>query len=121
MALYTKSIQARPSKKDGIRICIMRRPDFNTAQFDMWMPVLAPSHQLLTDIHEKIIDKPEYNRRFHTEVILGQARFVKLLVDMALKQDVTILCWEETPEKCHRKLVAEECKRINPKLSVVLK
>ncbi len=121
MALYTKSIQAKSGKKDGIRICIMRRPDFKTAQFDIWMPVLAPSHQLLTDIHKKRIDKPEYNRRFHKEVIVGQAKFIKLLADMALKQDVTILCWEETPEKCHRKLVAEECGRVNSKLSVTLK
>jgi len=121
MVLYTKSIQAKVNKKDGIRICIMRRPDFKTAQFDIWMPILAPSHQLLSDIHKKIIDKPEYNRRFRKEVILGKAKFVKLLADMAIKQDITILCWEKTPEKCHRKLVAEECKRINAKLSITLK
>ena len=121
MALFTKSIQKKPNKKDGIRICIMRRPDFDTAQFDLWMPVLSPSHQLLTDIHKKIIDKPEYNRRFHNEVIIGQAKFIKLLTEIALKQDVTILCWEETSEKCHRKLVAEECKKINPKLLISLK
>ena len=120
MALFTKSIQAKTAKKDGIRICIMRRPDFSTAQFDIWMPVLAPSNGLLADIHTKKIDKPEYNRRFHNEVIIGQKKFVRWLAHMSESQDITILCWEEIPDTCHRKLIADECKRLRPNLHVIL-
>lgn len=120
MTLFTKSIQAKPSKNDGIRICIMRRPN-DDAVYDVLMPVLAPSHELLTDIHTKKIDKAEYNRRFHKEVVLGQRRFIKFLTNISLENDVTILCWEETPEKCHRKLVADACKKLNPDLDVVLR
>jgi uncharacterized protein YeaO (DUF488 family) len=119
MTLYTKSIQAKPYKKDGIRICIMRRPN-SDAIYDVLMPVLAPSHELLTDIHTKKIDKPEYNRRFHKEVIVGQKRFVKFLANIALYNEVTILCWELVPDNCHRKLVAEACQIVEPKLKVVL-
>ncbi len=120
MTLFTKSIQEKPSKKDGIRICIMRRPN-SDAIYDVLMPVLAPSHELLTDIHTKKIDKPEYNRRFHKEVVSGQKKFIKFLANIALTNDVTILCWEEKPDKCHRKLVAEACKKLLPELRVVLK
>lgn len=120
MALYTKSIQAEPALEDGIRICIMRRPNAD-AQYDVLMPVLAPSHQLLTDIHTKVIDKPEYNRRFNEEVVVGQRRFIEFLAKIAAVQDVTILCWEEVPDKCHRKLVAEACQAIDPNLKIVLR
>jgi uncharacterized protein YeaO (DUF488 family) len=120
MTLFTKSIQEKPTPKDGIRICIMRRPN-SDAIYDVLMPVLAPSHELLTDIHTKKIDKPEYNRRFHNEVVLGQKKFIKFLANIAMTNDVTILCWEETPDKCHRKLVAEACKKVQPELRVVLK
>lgn len=120
MTLYTKSIQAEPSKKDGVRICIMRRPNAD-AIYDVWMPVLAPSHELLTDIHTEKIDKPEYNRRFHREVVLGQKKFIRFLANIAATNEVTILCWEEIPDKCHRKLVAEACKELDPNLKIVLK
>lgn len=120
MALYTKSVQAKPSKNDGIRVCIMRRPD-TWAVYDIWMPTLAPSHKLLDDAHAKIIDWNGYVKRFNKEVIKGRREHLKLLIDLALKRKITILCWEKTPEHCHRRLVAEECKKITPKLKIVLK
>ena len=47
MALFSKSVQAAANISDGIRICIMRKPDFN-ATWDIWMPTLAPSLGLVT-------------------------------------------------------------------------
>lgn len=120
MTLFTKSIQAKIDKKDGIRICIMRRPN-KEADFNIWMPVLAPSNKLLDDIHAKKINWSEYVRRFTKEVLIGQRRFLKLVTEIALKHDVTLLCWEKSPKKCHRRLVAKACKKINSDLKVVLK
>ena len=71
MALYTKSIQEKKQKSDGIRICVMRRPDKNE-DFDIWMPILAPSHKLLDDSHAKKIEWGEYVERFTKEVLIGQ-------------------------------------------------
>lgn len=120
MALYTKSIQAKPSKGDGIRICIMRRPD-SWAVYDIWMPTLAPSGKLLDDAHAKVVDWNGYEKRFKKEVLIGGREYLKILIEMARKRKITILCWEKTPEHCHRRLVAEECKRIDPDLRIVLK
>jgi len=39
----------------------------------------------------------------------------------ALKKDITLLCLEDAPDECHRRLLAEECKKINPKLEVEIK
>ena len=122
MALFTKSIQEKKIKKDGVRICVMRRPGkYNDKDFDIWMPVLSPSHELLDDIHAKKIIWNQYVKRFTKEVLIEQKRFLTLLIDIALKDDVTILCWEKSPEKCHRRLIAEECKKINPELKVIIK
>lgn len=120
MTLYTKSIQEKKKKEDGIRICIMRSPN-KDADFDIWVPVLAPSRQLLTDIHTAKISKAEYIKRFTQEVLSGQNFFLGLLTEIALKHKVTILCWEENPKGCHRKLVAKAAQKINPKLRVVIK
>lgn len=120
MTLFTKSIQAKKSKNDGIRVCIMRRPN-KEAKFDIWAPILAPSNKLLNDIQKRKIDWHQYVFRFKKEVLEKQRNFLEILSEIALKYNVTILCWEKTAKKCHRQLVAEECKKINPNLKVILK
>lgn len=122
MRLYTKSIQKMKSKKDGIRICIMRRPGkFNDQHFDIWMPVLAPSHKLLDNIHKGNINWKQYVKRFEKQVLKKQKKYINFICNWAQKTDITLLCWEKSPKKCHRRLVAEECKKINPKLKVKIK
>ena len=46
MPLFSRSIQEKTSFDDGVRICIMRKPNFD-AEWDIWMPKLAPSLSLL--------------------------------------------------------------------------
>lgn len=118
MSLYTKSIQAKKIKSDGIRICVMRRPD-KDADFDIWMPHLSPSNKLLDDYQQGKIDWDGYVVRFNREVIKKETKYFKILAELANKKKITILCWEKTPEKCHRRLVAEEIKKRFPALKVV--
>lgn len=120
MALRTKSIQKPKAKNDGIRICIMRRPGPD-ANFDIWMPTLAPSHELLNAYHEGRVTWAIYEKRFMKEVISKNSKYIKLLCELSQKHDVTLLCWEDTPARCHRRLVTQACQRVNPHLSVVLK
>ena len=120
MVLLSKSIQRKRHENDGIRICIMRRPD-SKADFDIWMPTLAPSHDLLTSYHDKKINWKQFEVRFNREVLGANHAYVELLADISSNRNVTILCWEKTPEICHRRLVAEACRKINPCLFVVLK
>ncbi len=120
MTLLTKSIQNKSVKNDGIRICVMRKPG-KKAKYDIWMPVLAPSKSLLDNYHKKKINWEIYEKRFKTEVIKKQKKFLQLFTYMALRNKITILCWEKTPEQCHRRLIAEECMRINKKLKIIIK
>lgn len=118
--LTTKSLEVKRSKKDGIRICVMRRirPEYD---FDLWYPKVAPSERLLRKyVIKKEIGWQEFKPKF-LRFLKRNSRYIKFLVKLAQEQNVTLLCWEKSPKQCHRRLVAEECKKINPKLKVVIK
>jgi uncharacterized protein YeaO (DUF488 family) len=119
MALYTKSIHKKPEKSDGYRICIMRfiRPYY---KYDEWIPDLAPSKELLEAYHSKKIDWDEFTQRYSISVLSVQTGLIKKISDLAVEKDVTILCSEKTSEKCHRRLLANECKKHSSKLEVIL-
>ena len=120
MPLLTKSVKKSRENSDGIRICVMRGPRKGD-DYDIWMPVIAPSRELLDDYFGEKIDWNGYCERFEKEVLQDKRNYLQLLIDMATKHTITILCLEDTPEKCHRRLLAEECKRIDPTLEVVIK
>lgn len=120
MPLFTKSIQKPVSKKDGIRVCVMRRPK-EEMKWDIFMPTLSPSNELLNDYLYKGITWDEYIERFEKEVFVNQNESLQILIEMAKNRSVTILCWEKTPEKCHRRLLAERCKKLEPSLEVTIK
>jgi len=119
MALFTKSIQATPSEQDGLRICIMRRPGENE-DWDLWVPKLSPSHELLNAYKYEGLTWQDFQPRFQKEVIEAQSDLLKLVVEIAQTRNVTLLCWEETPDQCHRSLIAQECQKLDPELSVTI-
>ena len=67
-------------------------------------PELAPTKELLDAYRKKQIDWAEYERRF--EEIIGQRRPEEVLSREELA-GACLLCSEPTPDKCHRRLVAE--------------
>lgn len=112
-------MQIPQSHKDGVRICVMRRP-CSEITWDIWMPVLAPSHELLDAYHAGIISWPVFDEKFHQEVIVAMQEYLQILVEISKYRTVTILCWEKIPESCHRKLLAQACKQLDPYLDVVI-
>lgn len=120
MTLRTASVRKKREKKDGIRISIMRYHR-HYYDYDMWVKSLAPSPELLSAYKQNQINWNQYEKRYRKEVLEKNQDAVKGLANMASDLEVTLLCWEETPEHCHRRLVAEECKKYYPNLSVVIK
>lgn len=115
--LKTKSVQKAKRKSDGIRICIMRRPDAGL-DWDIWIPHLAPSHELLTNLHGNVVDWSEFVKIFSKEVLNGKSDYIDLVADLAQKRTITLLCWEDKPDNCHRRLVAEAVAKKYSKLAV---
>ncbi|HPD60292.1 MAG TPA: DUF488 domain-containing protein [Thermodesulfobacteriota bacterium] len=67
-------------------------------------PFLAPTKEILDAYKKKEITWPEYEKRFNDLLI---SRRVNALISPSELHMACLLCSEPTPEKCHRRLVAE--------------
>ena len=70
-------------------------------------PLLAPTKDILDGYKKKKIDWSEYEKRFKD---LLKERNAHTLVSSSELHKACLLCSEPTPEKCHRRLVAEYLK-----------
>ncbi len=83
----------------------MRRvkPEFD---FDLWLPHLSPSTELLQKYQEENLSWEEFKEEFLKET-KDKEKYYSLIEHLLTFSDVSILCWEETSEACHRKIVGE--------------
>jgi len=72
------------------------------------LPILAPTQDLLEGYRNKRVKWDEYERRF---LALMKERRIEKVVSRDMVQDGCLLCSEDKPDKCHRRLVAEYLKR----------
>ena len=68
------------------------------------MPILSPTKELFDAIKKHGLDWDSYERRF-LEIL--RARKIEDTVSRDLLDGACLLCTEETPDHCHRRLVAE--------------
>ncbi len=130
MALYTKSILKPIEASDGLRISVMSRHTLNDGKtphpeiiphesYTYHFRTLAPPMNLVSRYYHNGLSwedfEKEYNLHLQNPVI---AHCVRVLAGNSMNRDITILCIEEKPDRCHRRLLAEECKRHFPKLIV---
>jgi len=133
MTLYTKSVYAPVEHSDGIRICVMSRLTQNDGitvvtnllfgkKFDYWAKILAPPDKVVGAWYRKEIDWDDFTGKYkshlYSEKVLPH---LDMLAYQALEHDITLLCVEDTPELCHRKILAEECQSLQLDLEVIIK
>lgn len=70
-------------------------------------PLLAPNNDMLDDYMNHGASWGSYERRFRN---LMRERRVEKMVSQALVDNSVLLCSEEKPARCHRRLVAEYLK-----------
>jgi uncharacterized protein (DUF488 family) len=68
------------------------------------LPLLAPTKEILDSYKNKTIGWSEYEKQFKDLLILRTAH---TMIKPSELQRACLLCSEPTPDKCHRKLVAE--------------
>ena len=68
------------------------------------VPALAPTQALLSDYRKAKVDWPTYEQRF---LEIMRERRIEETLDRALLDDGCLLCSEDQPHHCHRRLVAE--------------
>ncbi|MDE2966432.1 MAG: DUF488 domain-containing protein [Chloroflexota bacterium] len=92
---------AKVSKSDGDFQFLLRRlcgMDY------VHLPALAPSEELFTSYRAGDMTWDEYGERY---LDLLSERGVERELDRGLFDDGVLLCSEDTPERCHRRLAAE--------------
>lgn len=88
--------------------------------FDTHRAEFAPPLNLIGDYYKRGLSWREFEKRYinYLSSIYSE---VMNLARMSIEKDMTLLCIEDTPEMCHRRLLAEECKRFEPKLEMIIK
>jgi len=131
MSLKTKAIKKSKSPDDGLRISIMSRHTLNDGitpdkeitvdLYDAWWKELAPPDKLIGSYYKRGLSWNDFAEEFN--VYLQSASVSDLLaklIDLAKAKNVTILCVEDKPDYCHRKLVAHRCAELDGSLEIII-
>jgi uncharacterized protein YeaO (DUF488 family) len=117
--LKTRSVWSEIKKDDGLRILAtrFRGRGLPTSQYDVWMPALGPSEELLRAVQSGAIDWKTFIRKYREELFLdgpidersetiknhGQKSTLRLIRAISAKQNVTLMCHcDEDATQCHR-------------------
>lgn len=130
--LKTKCILTQPIDDDWERISVMSRHTLSDGKtldtritkdvFDEHLLWLAPNPKLVWAYYRWEIDREEYKKQYLLFLEnKNQQELLKTLISKALIQNITLLCIEESPENCHRKLIALKCQELNENLKVEIK
>jgi len=82
------------------------------------VPEAAPTKDLLKDYKNGTIQWKEYERIF-SRLLVARNLAKTLDARFGTFSRVCLLCSEETPEQCHRRLVAEDWKKLNTGIEIV--
>jgi uncharacterized protein YeaO (DUF488 family) len=121
--IKTKSVQAPIEPEDGLRILAtrFRGRGLPTDRYDVWMANLGPSEALLGSYLKGTLTWADFARRYRQEMREsgsfdrsnrtiknhGQKFTLRLLQQLAIGQNITLLCHCPQSERhCHRHLLA---------------
>jgi len=81
-----------------------------------YIPDFAPTKELLSDYQNKKIDWAAYQKVFRK---LIESRNIAAKYNVKDFDNACFLCSEELPTQCHRRLLVEFFKEINPEIKIV--
>ncbi|MFZ2192856.1 MAG: DUF488 family protein [Candidatus Moraniibacteriota bacterium] len=113
------SVMSRHTKEDGVT------PDeriIERVTFDEWQKDFAPPEKLVGAYYRKEILWEEFERKYFE--FLRSDKIKPKVEDFAkrcIEEVITLMCIEDTADKCHRRLLAEELQRYQPHLKIIHK
>lgn len=127
--LKTRPIKSDVEPEDGLRVSVMSRhtladgttPDHEITPdlFDEWWPELAPPATLIGAYYKRNLPWEEFAEAYNTFLRRARtAQQLERLIDLGQSGNVTVLCIEDEPSRCHRRLIAEHCQLIEPTLAI---
>src|SRR6188474_61233 len=122
--IKTKSVYSPTAETDGLRILAtrFRGRGMSGNLYDVWMPSLGPSEQLLKAVQSGRITWAAFARDFTKELFLdgaidarnrtiknhGQKSTLRLIKAMAREGSVTLMCHcAEDATECHRHILRQ--------------
>lgn len=117
MTFYFRTIQIGTPKQpgEGLRIGTvrylprgMRKDEYSKHNlFDVWMPILAPSRELL-DAYGNGLSLKRTLQRYRREMQKTEARqTIQLLAELAKTTPISIACYCGNEGKCHRSVLSQ--------------
>ena len=120
--LKTRSVHSPAAEHDGLRILAarFRGRGLSSNLYDVWMPSLGPSEQLLKAVLADEITWAAFTRDFKKELFLdgaidsrnrtiknhGQKSTLRLIKALAREGHVTLMCHcDENAKQCHRHIL----------------
>ena len=76
--------------------------------FDVWLPSLAPSRQLLAQFKQSKMSLPTFFSRYRLEMRQTEPRqTIRLLAAIADHQSISVCCYCEEERRCHRSVLLQ--------------
>lgn len=106
-------------ESEGLRLGTVRRPPRGVKKedyarkdfFDVWVPDLAPSAELVSWLLSEPITDPRWNkfvRSYRAEMKDAKSdRLLALLAALSQRTDFSVGCYCENEERCHRSVLRE--------------
>jgi len=104
---------------EGLRIGTVRRPPRGMPKneysardiYDVWLPLLAPSEELLKEIRSKAIDESSwkrFKRQYLKEMKAPEpSRVLDMLAALSHQTNFAVGCYCDDEARCHRSLLRE--------------
>jgi uncharacterized protein YeaO (DUF488 family) len=119
MAIRIVRLGTARVKAEGVRVGTVRRPPRGVRRddyakldyYDVWLPQVAPSAELVGWIRERAEDPSSwktFEKRYRAEMAAPDTRrLLELLVAMGRQTDFSIGCYCEEETRCHRSILGK--------------
>ena len=118
MALKVRAARAGSPRQpgEGLRLGTVRllprgvrKQDYARLNyFDVWLPSLAPSRQLLAQFKQAKLSLPTFFSRYRREMRQTEPRqTIRLLAAIAERQPISVCCYCEEERRCHRSVLLQ--------------
>ncbi len=131
--IRTKSIHTPAVPEDGLRVLVtrFRGRGLPKSRYDLWLPSLGPSEELLHGFLEGKITWAGFSKQYRRELWAdgpvddknrssknhGQKGLLRLLRFLSLREPLTLLCHcAEDAKHCHRHLLRQTL--LSPKVTL---
>ncbi|MBI3934487.1 MAG: DUF488 family protein [Acidobacteria bacterium] len=125
MGFFLKSVQLGSARQrgEGLRLGtvrflprgVMKKSYARLNYFDIWLPTLAPSKELIRKARSSRMSTKTFFRRYRTEMKrTEQLQLIQLLARLATKTPVSIGCYCPDERVCHRSVLYQLIRGARP-------